>query len=83
MNVTGAATILNELNGREEILIVQIGRKLNLLYAHSEEERIKLEGTRFAGTPSYPLSWTLDDMENDLDDDLNRRSRADRAPSSF
>ena len=43
---------------------------------YSEGGRMQLESSAIAGMPSYIYLERLMNMENDLDDELNRRSRA-------
>ena len=76
-----AETMLKELNEAGKRFGLRINRKKTqfMKNAYSEGEGVELEISPIAETPSYVYLGRLMNMENDLEDELNRRSRAARA----
>ena len=77
-STTEAETMLKELNEVGRRFGLRINRKKTqfMKNAYSEGEGIQLEGSPIAETSSYVYLGRSMNMENDLEEELNRRSRA-------
>ncbi|KAK6761527.1 hypothetical protein RB195_022555 [Necator americanus] len=73
-----AETVLNELNEAGKRIGLRINRKKTqfMKNAYCEDEGVQLEGSQIVETPSYVYLGRSMNMENDLEEELNRRMRA-------
>ncbi|KAK6762716.1 hypothetical protein RB195_023433 [Necator americanus] len=76
-----AETMLNELNEAGKRIGLRINRKKTqfMKNAYCEDGGVQLEGSQIVETPSYVYLGRSMNMENDLKEKLNRRTRAERA----
>ncbi|KAK6761889.1 hypothetical protein RB195_022833 [Necator americanus] len=73
-----AETMLNELNEVGKRIGLRINRKKTqfMKNAYCEDGGVQLEGSQIVETPSYVYLGRSMNMENDLEEELNRRMRA-------
>ncbi|KAK6729267.1 hypothetical protein RB195_006362 [Necator americanus] len=73
-----AETMLNELNEAGKRIGLRINRKKTqfMKNAYCEDGGVQLEGSQIVETPSYVYLGRSMNMENDLNEELNRRMRA-------